>query len=144
MLKHIFFLSFLLGACAKPHYLEEQNSISQNSTGDCPYYFSSEDLCLRTRWDVIPSEGAFAIMTLTFFAKDTPSISIQPKNNPEVVLWMPSMGHGSSPVTITSQEMGIFRASDIYFIMPGPWEIRYQLRDESNHVADESIQNITI
>lgn len=53
------------------------------------------------------------------------------------------MGHGSSPVTITLIEDGIYKANDIFFIMQGPWEVRYQVKD-GDKVVEEIIQDITI
>lgn len=46
-----------------------------------------------------------------------------------VFLWMPSMGHGSSPVTIKKLDTGIYDVSDVYFIMDGDWQIRIQLKN---------------
>jgi hypothetical protein len=43
-----------------------------------------------------------------------------------VVLWMPSMGHGSSPVSVAKIDVGTYRASQVFFTMPGDWEIRIQ------------------
>jgi hypothetical protein len=45
-----------------------------------------------------------------------------------VFLWMPSMGHGSSPVAITKLATGIYDISKVYFIMDGEWQIRVQLK----------------
>jgi hypothetical protein len=46
-----------------------------------------------------------------------------------VILWMPSMGHGSSPVTISRLGAGIYDISRVYFIMDGEWQVRVQLKD---------------
>lgn len=46
-----------------------------------------------------------------------------------VFLWMPSMGHGSSPVTLKKLDTGIYDVSDVYFIMDGDWQIRIQLKN---------------
>jgi hypothetical protein len=59
-------------------------------------------------------------------------------------LWMPSMGHGSSPVTIQrvtneqgQPEVGAFRISRIFFVMEGDWEIRFTLTH-----ADGSMETV--
>jgi hypothetical protein len=44
---------------------------------------------------------------------------------------MPSMGHGSSPIQVTSQEIGIFLLEDIFFIMPGEWTLNIELKSGS-------------
>jgi len=55
---------------------------------------------------------------------------------PTVFLWMPSMGHGSSPVTIKKLGVGVYDISDVYFIMDGDWHIKIQLRMGSQ-ILDE-------
>jgi hypothetical protein len=49
-----------------------------------------------------------------------------------IFLWMPSMGHGSSPVTISRLGAGIYEVTKVYFIMDGEWQIRIQLKDGAN------------
>lgn len=46
----------------------------------------------------------------------------------KIFLWMPSMGHGSSPVTIKKIATGIYDVTDVYFIMDGDWQIKVQLK----------------
>lgn len=41
-----------------------------------------------------------------------------------VKLWMPEMGHGSSPVTVTQFGVNKYRVTEAYFIMPGQWEVQ--------------------
>jgi hypothetical protein len=41
-------------------------------------------------------------------------------------LWMPSMGHGSSPTTVTRTGPHSWRVDRVFFLMPGPWEIRFK------------------
>ncbi|MGZ5280076.1 MAG: FixH family protein, partial [Pseudobdellovibrionaceae bacterium] len=43
-----------------------------------------------------------------------------------VVLFMPDMGHGSSPTKIAKLDTapGLYRVSKVYFTMPGLWEVR--------------------
>ncbi len=52
----------------------------------------------------------------------------------EVVLWMPSMGHGSAPTKIDpvandqgQAVPGAYLVSRMYFVMPGDWDIRVNL-----------------
>ncbi len=52
-----------------------------------------------------------------------------------VVLFMPDMGHGSSPTKIAKlSEPGHYQVSKLYFTMPGTWEVRVTFRpaDGSN------------
>lgn len=51
-------------------------------------------------------------------------------SDPMVYLWMPTMNHGSSPIEITHLSTGIYRLSEIYFIMNGYWQLRIQLKSD--------------
>ncbi|MFZ3230361.1 MAG: hypothetical protein WA160_09160 [Pseudobdellovibrio sp.] len=52
-------------------------------------------------------------------------------NNLKVSLWMPSMGHGSSPVDILPlDETNYFKISNAWFVMTGDWIVRIEF--ESN------------
>jgi hypothetical protein len=57
-------------------------------------------------------------------------------DNIEVVLWMPSMGHGSAPTQVERAVdangdllSGVFNVRNVYFIMGGDWEVRVTLTD---------------
>ncbi len=133
----------LLGACAKPRYVDGLEGKLDGISGECGFLFSSENLCLKTEWVQKPTESTFGEMTLSFVDRNDDSRFVDPIKDPFIVLWMPSMGHGSSPVKIERVDVGRYRATDIFFIMPGPWDIRYQLRDGID-VLEEKIQKITI
>jgi hypothetical protein len=49
----------------------------------------------------------------------------------QVKLWMPDMGHGSSPTTLELANGGCTRVSKVNFMMPGLWEIHLIYRDGS-------------
>ena len=133
----------LFSSCAKPHYIDSAplNERYSPSESSCPLYFSEERLCLKIRWITFPSESTLGVFIMTFFAEDAPERPISPRLTPDVKLWMPSMGHGSSPVVIKSMSDGIYEVSDIFFIMLGDWEIRYQLKSNDD-VIEEQIQKI--
>jgi hypothetical protein len=139
-------LSVFVFSCAKPNYQNStppEISDQKQSTGTCPLFFSVERLCADLAWEKTPSETETGSFILKFYVQETPNTFVDPKNSPFVVLWMPSMGHGSSPVTIEKVSEGQYRASKVFFIMPGEWEIRLQLKDGKN-VTDQIIKKITI
>lgn len=107
----------------------------------CEMFFKTENLCLEQKWEVQPTKNTVGKMSLTF--KDPQGRIISPVNNPFVLLWMSSMGHGSTPVTINQIEDGIYSVTNVKFIMGGPWEIHYQLKDGKT-VVEEIIQKIII
>ena len=45
----------------------------------------------------------------------------------EVELFMPDMDHGSKQTTITESSPGVYRVSDMYFLMGGLWEVRVKV-----------------
>ena len=139
----LIFISFIYLSCSKPNYIGNGESQVENISTRCEYVFKDEQLCLETNWETLPSESEYGSMLLTFTDQDDPTRIISPKHDPHIVLWMPSMGHGSSPVTMTLIQDGVYRASEIFFIMPGLWEIRFQLKDGSR-IVEEVIQKITI
>ncbi len=48
----------------------------------------------------------------------------QPISDMKVDLWMPSMGHGSSPVKLASIGVNKYKVSEAFFIMTGEWQVR--------------------
>ena len=58
-------------------------------------------------------------------------------------LWMPSMGHGSSPVEITQVGSSHWNVSEAYFIMPGLWQLKLKLTLPDGS-SDEVIFNHTL
>ncbi len=132
----------MLASCADPRYVDGPQTDIDTVTG-CGHVFKSENLCLKTAWVQRPSESTYGEMTLSFVDVNDETRLVDPKNEPFIVLWMPSMGHGSSPVTMERIDVGRYKASEIFFIMPGPWDIRYQLKSGSD-VVEERIQKITI
>ena len=135
----------LLFSCAKPNYVSPTN-LKDNTTPSqtaCPFYFSEQRLCLSMKWITYPTEEKLGVFVMKFYAEGFPDRPVTPRLDPGVKLWMPSMGHGSSPVVITKLSDETYQASEIYFIMLGAWEIRYQLKS-NNEVIEEQIQKITL
>jgi hypothetical protein len=46
-------------------------------------------------------------------------------------------------VTLQNIEVGQFKSTDVFFVMGGPWDIKYQLKD-GNTVTEEFIQKVKI
>jgi hypothetical protein len=44
-------------------------------------------------------------------------------------LWMPSMGHGSSPVSLYPQANGCTVIRNMNFMMPGDWQVRIRMQN---------------
>lgn len=63
----------------------------------------------------------------------------------DVELWMPSMGHGSSPTQVVPMMdsdarplAGMYLVTNVFFIMPGDWEVRVTLTDSQGRVETRS------
>lgn len=158
------FLSMIvvpLAACNSP-LLEHANAqeaggrsrsdaSSQNSR--CPLNFPQHGICAELTWDQTPNEQNPSTFTLRFWASGEATSNgpySAPNDKVFVKLWMPSMGHGSAPVTL-AQEMdagnqvipGIYSGSNVYFIMTGAWQVKVQLKQGST-VTEEANLDVQI
>ncbi len=123
------------------------NPVAQSEK--CPLEFTKSDLCASIEWVKNPTEEESGAFTLRFWSLSQGTESgpyIAPSNEVFVKLWMPSMGHGSSPVTIkpalnTSGEIiaGVYDVSDVFFTMHGNWEIQVQLRQARKVIEQAKI-----
>ena len=85
-----------------------------------------------------PARGTNDVqLTFTRASDGTPvdgvSLDVQP--------WMPAMGHGSSTPTVTAQGGGVYLVTEVYFYMPGVWELRTSI---SGATTDHATLQLTI
>lgn len=78
-------------------------------------------VCAYVTW----TQGPFVSQESIFELRTTESGQAISYENMKVVLWMPSMGHGSAPVRIIKLSEGQYRVDKIYFLMKGQWELRF-------------------
>lgn len=154
------FFSFILQSCAKPNYQDPIVNITESKPNsstetekpqenNCELYLSKSQICLHLQWLEKPNSQNYSSFLLTFTQGKTAQ-ELSPENfenlvlKLKVLLWMPSMGHGSVPVIIKknsdSQSLTIER---VYFIMPGDWEIRFQIKENEN-TSDETVIKLFI
>lgn len=111
------------------------------ANSSCPIAFTKTNYCGSITW--LNSEKTS--FTLKLWAKGANTLS-DPAPVVKVFLWMPSMGHGSAPVTIareTNEAAGAFRVSNVNFIMPGSWEVHVQFKN-GEQILDEAIVKLEI
>jgi hypothetical protein len=97
--------------------------------------FKQNTLHVHASFVSAPLVGQEARMVLE--AKDPETHqSVGLKDDVEVLLWMPTMGHGSAPTQVeramdaTGNILpGTFMVRNIFFVMGGEWEIRVTLTD---------------
>lgn len=130
-------------ACAHPNYPQNQPSGIQETkpgTATCPLKFDSENLCADYVWTTAPTEEATGSFTLKFWSSIDQSAQ-DPKMSLKVLTWMPDMGHGSAPIKLTHTAQGEYLAENVFFSMPGAWQLRFQLKN-ANAVVEEQIADV--
>jgi hypothetical protein len=121
---------FLIG-CARPQYLSPDTStppaLKPQTENGCVARFKHSGGCLDIKWELLPTEEAFGSFVFTTSDISTGLLKDFTKADLKVILWMPSMGHGSSPVSVEKLSTGIYRAKNVFFNMKADWEIRFQI-----------------
>lgn len=129
----------LASGCAKPKYINEvvsgagENLGQEVQAGRCEIQFSTSSLCLVWSWGLKPtseSEGTLIFKTYRLNNLDQTPVETDLIGLPEVILWMPSMGHGSTPTRVERLDVGTYRVNQVFFIMPGEWDIRFQVKNQ--------------
>lgn len=136
--------------CAQPKYVNanssENNTGVQEAVANCSVQFTQAQICVAWYWEKKPTSsevGSFIFKTFRLNSFDSTAIEVNPVTVPQVQLWMPSMGHGSTPTQVTQLDTGTYRAENVFFIMPGEWDIRFQIKD-GDTVNDEALVHITL
>ncbi|MFZ3230359.1 MAG: FixH family protein [Pseudobdellovibrio sp.] len=148
-IRYFIVFCFLITGCAKPNYqdLPITKEIGAHSDNQqfktTKLYFPNQKIDVDLTWSELPAEGKANEFTLKFYLSENADLPIALSQSVAVSLWMPSMGHGSSPVKIEKIADGLYKVTRIYFIMPGDWEIHLQLKENTN-VIEQVIQNIRI
>jgi hypothetical protein len=108
--------------------LHLSKATARRSDPSCDFYFKSKDLCASLEWIKKPTALSEAEFRLKFWNTQTGSPQgpfVAPPGDLRVSLWMPAMGHGTAPVTMThdKDQSGIVQVSHASFSMKGDWEI---------------------
>lgn len=116
---------------------------------ECHLSFPQSGLCASLTWDKNATEEEAGEITLRFWNAKEGTVNgpyVSPTNLVAVKLWMPSMGHGSSPVRVNpvkdasgAEIPGIFKATDVFFMMGGDWEIWIQLKQDKKVIEQAKI-----
>ena len=135
----------MLFSCGKSPFLDAPSSIErtvQPQRGLREINLKSESLKITHYFKNEISVGdEISIVIIITNDKGHPT---SPKNDFRVKLWMPGMGHGSFPISVTKISEGIFEANEIFFTMPGYWDIHFELYDEMNNQTDEALWGIEL
>ena len=131
-------LAIILTACASPKAPPPAAAAAASAS------FASH-ASVDLTWEQKPTEtdmGSFLFQTYRTNPVDGTKVPQDLGDTVNVFLWMPSMGHGSSPVTVERLGLGQYRASAVFFIMKGDWEIHFQVKNGKD-TADEAVLAFT-
>jgi hypothetical protein len=95
-------------------------------------------------WKQGPQTGAESVLEFHIVNPKT-SEAVELQGELQVDLWMPDMGHGSSPVEIekSTTTPGVYTIKKMYFIMNGAWQVRLHIV-QGGQVVDETVANVTL
>ncbi len=88
--------------------------------------FSQGAIKAETSWEKGPIKQEESLLKIVW--KKVADNSVIEPGDFEVVLWMPSMGHGSDPTQINKQQDGSYLVSNVFFIMGGKWDVQVILK----------------
>ena len=136
-MKHIILITilFTIASCGKsPLLMQKEVSVSGSSGLSTAKSLNSLGLTLNVQWlsPISSEQEAHALLIV----KKGDVVADLPENF-SIFLWMPSMGHGSSPITIKKISTGLYELTSIYFIMDGAWELKVQIKN-GNAINDET------
>lgn len=129
LIQSLFLFSALLSllSCAQPRY-ENARPTLQVASSNCPNQLSRSGLCLNWQWEKVPTLEDVGSLVVQVYRID-PQTRVAQLTSPgpefELVLEMPLMKHGSTPITIENLGPGLYRANEVYFNMTGDWELRF-------------------
>ena len=115
---------------------------------DCQFYFQTQDMCATFAWLNEPAHNAAGSFRLYFWNRaqgvgQQPIFMAPDAASVNVKLFMSSMHHGGGLVTVkpttdaTGAELdGQYDATQVRFVMAGPWEIIVDLKDANGAVKD--------
>lgn len=137
-----------VSGCARPKYVtvEETAGPRPQEQADCSVRFRESGLCLSWVWEKKPTSKTTGSLVFKIYRAnrwDGSPVMIDPGAAPALRLWMPGMGHGSSPTTVESVDLGTYRAKDVFFVMPGEWDLHFELK-EDGAVRDEAVVHVSL
>lgn len=103
----------------------------------CPIYFKTADVCAQVEFTKGPFDGTESQFLVKFFDHKSAHgehVMVDPQNL-KIDLWMymgNHGGHGSAPVKVVKQDQGVYYVSEVYFVMPGRWNVRFFVNGEQS------------
>lgn len=132
-------LTLTLLSCGKSPLLNKVKNASSEVTGGIllSENFPNEKLGFSMNWTVPPGLEELSSFDLKL------ARPLNQNQTLNIYIWMPDMGHGSSPVDIKQLNSTDYVVSEIAFIMPGLWVLHVEIL-ENNQVVDQWQKSITL
>lgn len=132
-------VSLLLAGCGKSPLLNKLENSFQEVSGSIflSERFPNKALEFTIQWTVAPSLEVLSSFEITT------AIPLKENQTLNAYIWMPDMGHGSSPFEKNQVNSNLYNFSEVAFIMPGLWVLHVELI-EDNLVVDEWQKSYTL
>jgi hypothetical protein len=119
---------------------EAPRPADESHLGSCPLAFPNHHLCAELTWNESPADDRENSFKLQFWNESDGVVSDLPAGlTVGVQPWMPAMGHGvSMPVKVSHDSTGTYSATNLFFTMPGDWEVRIQIK-QGTKVLEQSV-----
>jgi len=126
----IFFI--FLSGCGKSPILNklEKNANEIKGTILLREQFPNKTNSFDLKWLTPPSLVELSVFEITL------QKSLESDQSLHAYIWMPDMGHGSSPIDIKQVSELNYIFSELAFIMPGDWVLHIQIL-KNNQVIDQ-------
>jgi hypothetical protein len=121
---------------------KKESSTQPPTSTECPFSFPKAGLCASWTWIDVPAVEVELSASVKFWNAKTGTPNgpyVAPSSAFRPYLWMPSMGHGSSPIRVTPQETGTFLLEGIFFSMPRDWTLNIELKLGNNELEKANI-----
>ena len=119
-------------------------SANKKGKTECDLTFKKENLCGTIRWQQAPSIKGESSLLLSFKTAEGDLVTFLPSDTIKATLWMPDHMHGSAPTkTVPQKSADQFVIKNIWFIMPGRWNIKFEIFAK-DHLVDEDTLTLTL
>ncbi len=139
------FLLLFLISCGNSPFLDDPTEgilEAQTQGQQGKWFFKSEGLNINFyfKTPILIGEEVKALILFT----NNKGILTNPKSNLNLKLWMPNMGHGSFPTSINELSEGVYEVTEIFFTMPGKWNLHFQLLLSNEEIKEEILWGIDL
>ena len=123
----IVLIALIVSSCGKPPIFNKAEKAAIHLYAE---NFQVEKIGFTLKWIVSPSLDELSSFEITLERELKPGQTISS------YIWMPDMGHGSSPIVVQQISTTTIQFTELAFIMPGLWTLHLEI-NENNKVIDQ-------